>query len=107
MSWPDSVARVNSAKFATFGAPVTYYSNHGTGDPVTITALRVKRSPDEFNQAGAFEGIEIRESDFSDLPMKGDVFTVDATDYVVADIRNPDPVGGTLTLILSRRAPNA
>jgi hypothetical protein len=109
MSWPESVARVNNAKFAMFGVQVTYYSNHGEGDPVTLTALRVKRSPDEYNPTGAFEGIEVKESDFNDPPVAGDVFTLAGTDYVVAEPpRNPDPAGGTLTLILNRRtAPNA
>ena len=115
MSWKDSVDFINaqtSDPDSGFGDRFTYYSNQGTGDPVTISAIRVKRSPDEFNQAGAFEGIEITEADFTaappvglgiSLPVIGDVVTVDSTDYVISVVRNPDPVSGTIVLVLNRR----
>jgi hypothetical protein len=119
--WKDSVDLINAQTTdpATgFGDWFVYYPNQGTGDAVAIQALRVKRSPDEFNQAGAFEGIEITEADFTapppvglgiSLPVIGDVVTVDSTDYVVSAVRNPDPVSGTIVLVLNRRqrAPDA
>jgi hypothetical protein len=106
--------RMNDRVYSTFGVSVTYYANRAMGgDPVTITAIRVRRSPDEFNQAGAFEGLEVREADFTaaapaglgqSLPTAGDIFTIDGTDYVLSEPpRNPDPDSGTVTLILSRR----
>ena len=113
--WKDSVDLINaqtSDPDSGFGDRFTYYPNQGTGDPVTISAIRVKRSPDEFNQDGAFEGIEITEADFTaappvglgiSLPVIGDVVTVDSTDYVISVVRNPDPVSGTIVLVLNRR----
>ena len=124
--WKDSVDLINaqtSDPDSGFGDRFTYYSNQGTGDPVTISAIRVKRSPDEFNQAGAFEGIEITEADFTspppaglgiNLPVVGDVVTVDTNEavdpasatfgaYVISAVRNPDPVSGTIVLVLNRR----
>jgi hypothetical protein len=119
MSWKDSVDFINDQTFDPdngFGDQFVYYPNHGAGAPVTITAIRVRRSPDESNQSGAFEGIEVRESDFSDppagfwpspgpwpLPVAGDVVTVDGVDYVITALRNPDPAGGTVVLLLNRR----
>lgn len=102
-NWSNLAAGVNAALLAAFGDTFVYYPNHGAGDPVSITAIRVRRSPDESNQAGAFEGIEIRESDFACPPAAGDVVTVDGVDYVVSAARNPDPVSGTVVLVLNRR----
>jgi hypothetical protein len=61
------------------------------------------RSRDEDSQAGAFEGIEIQESDFVDPPVVGDVVTLDDTDYVITNLRDPDPYNLTRVLVLNRR----
>jgi hypothetical protein len=107
MPWSDSVDFINAQTFdpdSGFGDTFTYYPNHGEGDPVTFVAIRMNRSADEPNAAGAFEGIEIRESDFPDLPVQGDVVVISGVEYVIsAPPRNPDPAGGTVTLLLNRR----
>jgi hypothetical protein len=106
MAWKDEANFINDQCFDPdngFGDKFVYTSNHGLGTPVIITAIRVRRSPDEFNPDGAFEGIEIRESDFSALPVPGDLVTVDAVAYVISSLRNPDTANGTVVLLLNRR----
>jgi hypothetical protein len=104
MPWRDLADDINALCFDTvdgFGETFTYQTP--TGDPFSIPALRKVRAPDEFNPAGAFEGLEVRESDFIYPPAKGDFVTVDLVDYVVSDVRGGDPLDGCQTLILSRR----
>jgi hypothetical protein len=112
MPWKDSADFINDQTFdPDWGAGETfvYYSNHGTGDPQTITAIRMRRSPDEFNRAGAFEGIEIQEKDFASPPAVGDVVVVDENEYVITALRDADPYNLTRVLVLNRRqrAPSA
>jgi len=106
-NWSDIAARANDAVYRTFGIPVVYYAP-GAPTGMALTAVRLRRSPEESAAAGAVEGIELRETDFAalgnPLPMPGGVVTMAGTDYVISEPpRNPDPDSGTIVLVLTRR----
>lgn len=105
-NWRESAARVNDAGVRSFGDPVTYQTPGS--DPFTVDAVALQRSPDELDQSGSFEGLQIAEADFAAPPQKGDWVTLgDGTQYVVSDIRDPNPFDGKKVLILTRRGPAA
>jgi hypothetical protein len=100
-TWSDMAAYANAAIFDAFGEEVIYQM--APDAPLSILAIRKVRAPEELLPAGSFEGIEVRESDFVAGPEIGARVSFQGSDYVVSDVRNADPAGGTRVLVLNKR----
>jgi hypothetical protein len=103
--WPTIDASANSIMQETFGEPVLYQpveSGAAVGSPLTITAVRHARPPEESGTMAGFEEISVNPSDFSNPPAKGDWVTAWGAQYVVTTLRQPDAYG-MLNLALLKR----
>jgi hypothetical protein len=92
--WPTIDAAANSIMQETFGEPVLYQpveSGAAVGSPLTITAVRHARPPEESGTMAGFEEISVNPSDFSTPPAKGDWVTAWGTQYVVTTLRHCPP----------------
>ena len=65
---------------------------------------RPGRAPEESGEAGTYEELEVRAGDLPGEAVRGAVVTVGSVEYVVTDVRRPDPRTGLQRLVLARRA---
>ncbi|MEI9971029.1 MAG: hypothetical protein WDO73_02695 [Ignavibacteriota bacterium] len=84
-----------------FGDPIIYQGPDGV--VLGILAIRTTRSPDEKEQFGAFEGVDVAESDFLTGPSSGAEVTLSGVVYTVSEVRDPYPWDGEKTLVLNRK----
>ena len=103
--WATIDAAANAVMQETFGEPVVYQpveSGAAVGSPLTITAVRHARPPEESGAMAGFEEISVNPSDFSNPPAKGDWVTAWGAQYVVTTLRQPDAYGMIAVTLLKR-----
>ena len=105
--WTTIDAAATLAVQQAFGEPVVYQSAQAgvaVGDAVTITAVRHARVREESGAFANVEEISVNPSDLAAFPQRGDWVTAWGAQFVVTNVRQPDPYGPAELVLMARSA---
>ena len=99
MAWPDLIKTLDATCLATFGIPVTFTPQDGSGDQ-QITGIVQHPAMAEDYAPGSVQGTSVvrlfvRFANINPLPQYGDTITINGVVYTVVEV-DVDPQGGAV-----------